>query len=78
MILDNYTLIHMFCGFFLYNFRGRTPPLNKTDYHMSMKIHMQMKPSSTHHALSIHLNNTPHLVKICSVVLEIKHTVVSE
>jgi len=44
----------------------------------SMEIHIQMKPSSTHHALSIQLNNTPDLVKICSVVLEIQHIVVSE
>ena len=37
-----------------------------------------MKPSSTHHALSIQLNNTPNLVQICSVVLEIQYIVVSE
>ena len=29
-----------------------------------MKIYMQMKPSFTHHALSIQLNNTPNLVKL--------------
>jgi len=39
-------------------------PLFSKQTAMSIKIHMQMKPSSTHHALSIHLNNTPHLVKI--------------
>jgi len=42
---------------------------------ISTKIHMQMKPSSTYHALSIQLNNTPNFVKICSVVLAIQHIV---
>ena len=31
---------------------------------MSKKIHMQMKPFSTHHALSIQLNDKPNLAKI--------------
>ena len=33
---------------------------------------------TTRHAMSIQLNNTPNLVKICSVVLEIQHICVSE
>jgi len=36
-------------------------PLFSKQTAMSMKIHMQMKSSSTHNALSIQLNNTPHL-----------------
>ena len=53
-------------------------PLFSKQTAISMKIHMQMKPSSTHQALSIQLNNTPNFVEICSVVLEIQHIVVFE
>jgi len=37
MILDNYALIHMFVAW--NNFRGRTPPLNKTDCHVHENTH---------------------------------------
>ena len=59
------------------NVRGRTPPLNKTDCHVYENKHAN-QAVSTHHALSMQLNNTPNLFKICSVVLEIKYVVVSE
>jgi len=39
-------------------------PLFSKQTAIYMKIHMQMKPSPTHHALSIQLNNTSNLVKI--------------
>ena len=59
------------------NVRGRTPPLTKTDCHVHENTHAN-EAVSTHHALSVQLNNTPNLVKICSVVLEIQYIVVSE
>ena len=59
------------------NVRGRTPPLTKTDCHVHQNTHAN-EAISTHHALSIQLNNTANLVKICSVVLEIQYVVVSE
>ena len=53
-------------------------PLWTNQTAISLKKHMQMKPSSTHHVLSIHLYNTPNLFKICSVVSEIQYIAVSE
>ena len=43
------------------NVRGRTPPLTKTDYHVHENKHAN-EAFSTHHALSMQLNNTPNLV----------------
>ena len=71
MILDNYALIHVLWLEII--FMVAHPVFSKQTA-ISMKIHMQMKPSSRHHALSIQLNNTPNLVKICSVVVEIPLT----
>ena len=59
------------------NVRGRTPPLNKTGCHVHENTHAN-EAVSTHDALSVQLNNTPNLVKRCSVVLEIQYIVVSE
>jgi len=39
-------------------------PLFSKQTAMPMKLHMQMKPFSPHHALSIQLNNTPNFVKV--------------
>ena len=39
-------------------------PLFSKQTAVSMKIHMQMKPFSAHHALSTHLNETRNMVKI--------------
>ena len=75
MILDNYALIHMFVAW--NNLGGRTPHLTKTDCHVHENTHAN-EAVSTQHALSIQLNNTANLVKICSIVLEIKYIVVSE
>ena len=59
------------------NVRGHTPPLSKTDCEVHEYTYGN-EAVSTHHALSIQLNNTPNLVKICSVVLDIQYIVVSE
>ena len=59
MIPDNYALIHMFVAW--NNVRGRTPPLIKTDCHVHENKHAN-EAVSTHHALSMQLNNTPNLV----------------
>ena len=43
------------------NVRGRTPPLTKTDCHVRENKHAN-EAVSTHHALSMQLNNTSNLV----------------
>ena len=43
------------------NVRGRTPPLTKTDCHVHENTHAS-ETVSTHHALSIQLNNTANFL----------------
>ena len=54
------------------NVRGRTPSLIKTDCHVHENKHAN-EAVSTHHALSMQLNNIPIWFSICSVVLEIQY-----
>ena len=52
---------HSYICFVAWNkVRGRTPPLTKTDCHVHENKHAN-DAVSTHHALSMQLNNTPNL-----------------
>ena len=77
MLMNPATTHSYICFVAWNNVPGRTALLTKTDCHVHENTYAN-EAVSTYHALSIQLNNTANLVKICSVVLEIQYIVVSE